>query len=469
MRDLPSTPRVSTRFPRLSVRSRAALAAVLALAPLATAAAVAGVLVQRHELRQATFLVAEEQARSIASSITGTSSGALSGSLGGEETLVQVVGSDGVIDASAGLSGREPLVDAPLSSAVSRSDLEALVPGEEDTYLVVAIGVPGTDTYVVAARSLESAEAATASTSRLFIIGVPALVLLVGLLSWILAGRALAPVEHLRRRASEITGTGTGVRLPEVGTGDEIARLAVTLNEMLERIDASTRAQRQFVADASHELRSPVASIRAVMEVSAIADTDLDELRADVLAETERLAHLVDGLLAMARSDATRGELRASPTEEIDLAEVVVEAASRPRRVPVRTYVDDTCVVRGDAHAVTTLLVNLLDNAERHATSTIAVGLAHEPRAGEVWLTVTDDGSGVPPADQERIFERFTRLDEARTRDAGGAGLGLAIARATAEDLGGSLVCEQPQGQTSAVGARFVLKLPVARTEGVTG
>ena len=462
-------PRRVVRLPRLSVRTRAALAAVLALAPLTTAAAVAGVLVQRHELRQATSLVAEEQARSVANSLRDVRAGTLSGTLGGEETLVQVVGPSGVLNASLGLSGREPLVETPPPGGVTRTQVAALVAGEEDTYLVVATGVPGSDTYVVAARSLESAEAATSSTTRLFLIGVPVLVVLVGLLSWVLAGRALAPVEHLRRRASEITSTGTGVRLPEVATGDEIERLAATLNEMLERLDASTRAQRQFVADASHELRSPVASIRAVMEVSATTATDPAELRADVLAETERLAHLVDGLLALARRDATRPDRTAAPADEVDLSELVTEAAARPRRVPVDVHADGACVVKADARALSTLLVNLLDNAERHATTAVAVSLVRDRSTGDVELAVTDDGSGVPPADRERIFDRFTRLDEARTRDAGGAGLGLAIARATAEDLGGTLVCEQPQGRTGAAGARFVLTLPVVRAEGVTG
>ncbi len=444
-----------------SVRARTTLAGIAVLAPVLAAAAVTGVLVQGHELTRGTATVAQEQARLVVRQIV--ADGAPVGSLpNGDDGLVQVVGQDGVLDASPSLLDRPPLTPRPPVGGTVELRVSGVVSGEEDTYLAVALRVGDTTTYVVALRSLENVDAATASTTRLLAIGVPAVLALVGALTWLLAGRALAPVERLRRRASEISVAGTGVRLPAGSSGDEIGRLADTLNQMLGRLDASARSQRQFVADASHELRSPVAAIRTVMEVSATAPSDPDEVRADVLAETRRLEVLVDGLLALARRDATDG----SPTPRrtrVDLTGLVAESAQRPRRALVDVTLDEGVTISGDRHALQLLLGCLLDNADRHARTRVDVRLAHD--ATSATLTVTDDGDGVAPEQRERIFDRFVRLDEARTRDAGGAGLGLAIARAIAEEHGGTLRCVPPQDATS--GARFVLTIPQRAGDGV--
>ena len=228
---------------------------------------------------------------------------------------------------------------------------------------------------------------------------------------------------------------------------------------MLDRLDASAISQRQFIADASQELRNPVAAIRTVMEVSATASGDPDEVRADVLAESYRLEVLVDGLLALAHRDARIG----TPTprrERVDLTLLVQEAAQRPRRTAVETVLEDGdgIGVSGDPRALTLLPTCLLDNADRHAHGRVRVHLRYDSATATV--TVSDDGDGIAPEDRERIFDRFARLDQARARDSGGAGLGLAIARAVAEEHGGALRCLAPESGSS--GARFALTLPLA-------
>jgi len=457
------------------------VAACLAIGPLLIAASVAAVLIQEHDLTRSVALVGEEQARSVARDLEQdpATSREVGGSLGGEETLVQIVGPDGVLDASAALGTRGPLAPPPPLGGVGQRIVGDLVAQESDRHLVVTVEVADSQVYVAVARSLETVDEATASTTRLLAVGVPLLVALVAATSWLLAGRALAPVERLRRTADEITVAGTGQRLATVPTRDEVGRLSETLNEMLERLDVSARAQRQFVADASHELRSPVATIRTLLEVSATVSMDDAELRADVIAETARLERLVTGLLLLARRDAARpaGPVR---HESVDLADLVSCEAARPRRLPVQVDCRDEALVSGDPDALRTLVGNLLDNAARHATSTVraTVWVAPDAVVPKPWrpaadvsaplsdrtarrtvswavVTVTDDGVGVPEHERERIFDRFVRLDEARTRDAGGAGLGLAISRAIAVDHGGWLACE-----AVAQGGSFVLLVP---------
>ncbi len=439
---------------RLSLRWRTALAAAAAIAPVLVGAGVAGVLVQRHELVAAAALVARDRAQALAEDAPdGPGSSEQRTGLGDETSLVQVIDSTGrVVLASAALDGLAPLTRAPQPGA-SVTSVGAVVPGEGDPYVVVAVG--GADGgWAVATRSLESVDAAVASTTRLLLIGVPLLVALVGALGWALAALALRPVERLRVRASEITAAGADARLPTDGMADEVGRLAVTLNEMLARLDAAARGQRQFVADASHELRSPVAAIRTVMEVAGSgAGTDWLDVRRDVLLESARLERLVHDLLATARRDAAG---RATPAREpLRAAALLTEAARRPRRVPIDLVLEADPVVLGDPVALAGVVLNLLDNAERHARSHVELRLRLD--RDHAVVSVVDDGDGVAAADAERVFERFTRLDDARARDSGGSGLGLAIARAVAQENAGSLDLDRTHGP----GARFELRLPV--------
>jgi signal transduction histidine kinase len=269
-------------------------------------------------------------------------------------------------------------------------------------------------------------------------------------------------VEALRTGAEHITGTGAAERLPVPASGDEVHRLAVTLNDMVDRLDSARRRQRAFVADAAHELRSPLARIRAELEVDEAhpASADLGATHGSVLTETGRLQRLVDDLLLLARGDA--GALDLTHAGPVDLDDVVEQQVGT-RRGKAGPRIDSRAVgpvqVRGDAGQLTRAVANLLDNAVRHARSVVTVALAEED--GRAVLTVADDGPGIPSADRDRVFERFTRLDDARSAD-GGAGLGLAIARDIAERHGGGLALDS----VAPTGARFVFTLP---GDGVSG
>jgi signal transduction histidine kinase len=235
---------------------------------------------------------------------------------------------------------------------------------------------------------------------------------------------ALGPVEALRTGAERITGEGGTDRLPVPDGRDEIHRLAVTLNGMLDRLAAARARQRAFVADAAHELRSPLANMRTELEVAQRLGDPPGT--ADLLADVERLTRLVDDLLLLARADDAPGLVSREP---VDMAELVRDVAGRyaGTRVPVTVADGEARWVEGDPRALRHVVVNLVDNAVRHAASRVTVTVGGT--AAGVELTVRDDGPGIPAGDRERVFERFTRLDDARARDAGGAGLGLAIVR----------------------------------------
>jgi signal transduction histidine kinase len=313
--------------------------------------------------------------------------------------------------------------------------------GEEDPFAVVVRGVrgPDGDAVVISAQSLESADRANTVLIRLLALGYPVLLLLVAATSYWLTGRALAPVEAMRRQVAGITATDLTARVPVPPSHDQVAQLAVTMNATLDRLAAATEAQRRFVADASHELRSPLATIRAAHEVAAVHPeiADWSMVQADVLAEVGRLEKLVDDLLFLARSDE-----RGLPPErgEVDLDDLVDDEACRLRRTTqLRIVVRQRPVrVTGDRHQLARVLRNLTDNAARYAATCVELRLSSHN--GEAVLEIVDDGPGIPPEERERVFDRFVRLDASRERSAGGAGLGLAIARELARAHGGDLV-----------------------------
>lgn len=284
-------------------------------------------------------------------------------------------------------------------------------------------------------------------------LAVPALTLIVAGVAWLLTSRALRPVGAITDRAATITGGSLDARVPVPDTGDEISTLAVTVNEMLDRLEADERTRRRFVSDASHELRSPVAVMRNDAEVALThpETTDVNRLATVVAAESTRLSTIIDDLLALARSD----EGVAAATGDIDLDDIVLADAARTRRVPVDTTHVSGGRIRGRPDEIGRLVGHLLDNAARHARTSVVVTLRTTDEAVE--LLIDDDGPGVPDDERQRVFERFVRLDEARTRDDGGAGLGLAVVRSIADRAGGSaLVTTSPQG-----GARFTVSFPV--------
>jgi signal transduction histidine kinase len=296
-----------------------------------------------------------------------------------------------------------------------------------------------------------------ALTERLA-VGLPALVALVGVIAWVLVGRALRPVEAMRAEAEGITGSTMHRRVPEPPTNDEVGRLARTMNTMLERLDTAAAQQRRFVSDASHELRSPVAALRAGLEVARSKPGPAGwPARVDsLLAEESRLESLLDDLLLLAAHDEHR--TRAAPATPVNLTALATEEGRRPRRVPVHLVPmpadNQAVVVAGAQQQLARALSNLVDNAARHATSVVQISVSND--ADTARLVVDDDGPGIPPEDRERVFERFTRLDNGRARHDGGSGLGLAVVRSIlTSHLGTIRIDDSPLG-----GARFVAELP---------
>jgi signal transduction histidine kinase len=314
--------------------------------------------------------------------------------------------------------------------------------------------VSGADRFtVVAALPTADLESATSTLRGLLLVVFPLLLLVCALIAWRVIGAALKPVEELRSGASRIDGSSTDERLPVPPTHDEIAALATTLNEMLDRVATARRTQRAFVADAAHELRSPLATMRTQLEVA----TRLGEggrLPEDLVPEVTRLSSLVEDLLLLARADDDRSAARV--TGVVDVGRLVEDVAGRyaSARVPVRwAGPAKPAAVDASYDDLYRALTNLVDNAVRHASSGVDVTL--EASADAVRVRVTDDGHGIPEAERERVFDRFTRLEEARDRDSGGTGLGLAITRELLWRNDAQVVLED-----AAPGVRAVVTLP---------
>ncbi|MFE7527658.1 sensor histidine kinase [Kitasatospora sp. NPDC057542] len=308
-----------------------------------------------------------------------------------------------------------------------------------------------------------AAEASLRTVDAVLLAGVPAAALLVALVAWATTSRALRPVEAIRAELAEIGEHRLDRRVPVPRSGDEISRMARTTNATLDRLERSAVQQQRFVADASHELRSPIAALRTNLEVSLAHPerTDWPAATREALTSVERLQQLTEDLLFLARNThpATAGQ----PTI-VDLSAVLRELADQYRpvldaRLTLRVDVPEAVLVHGSRIPLHRLVRNLLDNAQRYAEEEIV--LATRQAGHRCLLEVRDDGPGVPPAEHERIFEPFTRLDEARSRDAGGSGLGLAITADIATRHGGTVRVAPSQR-----GARFVLELPAAVRHG---
>ena len=312
---------------------------------------------------------------------------------------------------------------------------------------------------LVAQQSTAAVNRTVHSVTNVLLVVVPVMILLVALAAWYFTGRALRPVEAIRREAEEITGATMDRRVPEPDTDDEVGRLARTMNAMLARLESSSQRQRQFVSDASHELRSPLASIRTNLEVALRhADrADWPAVAGRALAEDARMEDTVSELLELARLDEVAGPAPLDTLPDVDLDELVLDDTVQERRVPIDTSRVSAGRVHGRREQLTRVVRNLVDNAARHATSTVAVGL-HAGDDHTIELTVDDDGPGIPLEDRERVFDRFTRLDDGRARDAGGLGLGLSMVKEITEQHGGTVTIEDaPLG-----GARLRVRLPAA-------
>ncbi|WP_109211102.1 MULTISPECIES: HAMP domain-containing sensor histidine kinase [Microbacterium] len=428
---------------RRSLRARITAAATLVVAAALVVGALAFYGILSVSIRDATVRAAETRAEQLAARVDAEGPGAVADL---DDDIAQVLDAGGRVVASSEEAEGGDLPDVGGAPVITNDDEPVIVVRED-------LDDGGT---LLLAVSVEDDQSTLATVALLLSVAVVAVVGLVAAITWWVVGRALRPVARIRAEVDDITADRLDRRVAVPASGDEIAALAGTMNRMLDRLDASATAQRRFVSDASHELRSPLATIRQHAELAQLHPeaTSVDDLAEVVHGEGLRMQELVDALLLLTRLD----ERAALHRESVDLDDLALAEVKRLRAGgPV---VDGSGIhaarVQGDARLLGQLVRNLADNAARHARSAVAIGVAE--RDGHVMLTVDDDGVGVPPEERERIFERFVRLDEARARDAGGSGLGLAIVRAIAEAEGGGVrVGDSPLG-----GARFEVVLPVA-------
>ncbi|WP_337001079.1 MULTISPECIES: sensor histidine kinase [unclassified Microbacterium] len=430
-----------------SVRGRTTLGAtaVVAVALLVGAFSFYGVL--SASIHSATERAAEQRLEELSERTGGPGSRGVDAL---DDEILQIIGPDRSVRA-ASEDAREKLgsTSLPIDDDAQTTTIDG------ETYLVVSEDIGGDRTLVLAVSMDDDAET-LATVATLLAIAVPLLLLLVAVTTWLVVGRALRPVERIREEVDGITAERLHQRVPVPQTADEIAALATTMNGMLDRLDAAATAQRRFVSDASHELRSPLATIRQHAELAqAHPDvTSIGELAEVVSEEGLRLQGIVESLLLLARLD----EGASTHDAPVDLDDAALAEVSRLRAAGFE--VDGSGIhaarVDGDPRLLGQLMRNLADNAARHARGRIAIGVT--PAEGYVFVTVEDDGAGVPVEERERVFERFVRLDEARSRDAGGSGLGLAIARGIASSARGTLVVDDSRWG----GARFVLTLPLS-------
>ncbi len=317
----------------------------------------------------------------------------------------------------------------------------------------------GSTTYdVFTLASLAAADQSIGALVRVFLVVGPLLVFVVGYLTWLLVGRAFRPVERMRSDVDDITVSNLALRIHAPEGDDEIARLARTMNLMLDRLESSVTQQKQFIADASHELKSPLSALRTALEVGILHPevTDWPYTASISLAEGTRMQRLIEDLLLLAKSDAN---LRGASHALIDLDDLCRDEVARLRRSGVGCRFDlqelNSIRVYGDAEQLRSVVRNLLENAARYAATFVSVGCSISQTSSLLW--VQDDGPGIPPDKREAVFERFTRLDRSRTRSRGGSGLGLAIVKSVTESLGGDVrVTSSEQG----VGTRFEVSFP---------
>ena len=413
---------------------------------------------------------------------------------------IQVLAPSGqIINVSADADRLVPLVPPAQAAALANGHSAQLVHGapfDMPSLLRVAVVRAANGELVIAAVPYSSAADSLQVVGHGLIFGTPVLFIVFTGAIWLAVGSTLRPIDRIRRGAAGVTGTGVPADLPVPEARDEVRSLALTLNDMLSRLTSAQQRQRSLVSDTAHELRSPIASIRTQLEVALDhpAGQDWPSTARDVLADTLRLSRLTEDLLLLARLDeqADHGDMGRNG-EPLDLGElahmVVARYADSPVPVAVAPAETDAATpaevalgkaaaeagpdvagadaadpadewpVRGNPDRLDRMLVNLIDNAIRYAKSSVTVSVSQS--GSWVELAVTDDGPGIPEPDRERAFDRFARLDDARTRcddDAGGAGLGLAIVRATAQSHAGTAYLESAPDHAS--GLRAVVRLP---------
>jgi signal transduction histidine kinase len=363
---------------------------------------------------------------------------------------IQLIDRNGTVVARSGAAPGTPLVPiTEFDRNLRRGMSDDAVANDDMRVSGQRVGTPSGDYTVIVGGGSEAVEETARTVALLLACGGPIIVAVAAAATYGLVRRSLQSVDTIRNRVAEISTSDLTERVPVPNSRDELAALAVTMNEMLARIEAGHRAQKRFVGDASHELRSPLTTIISGLE---LAEAHPELLDADfaintLLPEAQRMQTLIEDLLLLARADEQSLVLR---KEEIALDDLADSEAARARREAGFSIDTDICPARltGDHAAVSRVVRNLVDNAVRHANSRITIEVSSQN--GTAIFAVSDDGPGIPPAERDRVFERFVRLDSARSRSGGGAGLGLAIvAEVVAAHGGGVSIDDRPGGGTT--------------------
>jgi signal transduction histidine kinase len=440
-----------------SLRGRFTFIATAVAALVLIPVGIAGVLVTRSVITAGVFSETRDTAERIAYEMRGGAlpMGAAIPVPHPPVDLIQVVGPDGrILGASDAARNLPPLSDVRPTAKNRVVSTTSCLPTECVHLTAVRVSLFADSPIVYAGRSTPE----VLSSRTLEVIVFAEVALLIGVTAWatwLVTGRALRPVATMRAELDAVHAGDLSHRVTQPPGDDEVAQLARSVNGTLARLERSAEQQRQFASDASHELRTPIAGLRAQLESAQLYpdDTDMQALVNSALRDTDRLEAIITDLLLLARI-GSRVDVAKEP---VDLADLVrMELAVRSDKLPVRVELADGVVVEGVRLQLARVLTNLLDNAQRHAESTVRVTVA-EQEPGMAVLAVENDGMEIAECDRERIFERFTRLDAARSRDAGGTGLGLAIARDVAMAHRGEIRVDDYRG-----GARFVLRLPIA-------
>jgi len=377
---------------------------------------------------------------------------------------VQVLDADGhVVRGSSGAPASALAPPGLFGSTLKSGVPDDVSPGDDMRLAGQTIATPGGAYTVVVGGASEAVEAIVRTVAILLAAVSPLMIAVAAYLSYMFVKRSLRSVDAIRSRVAEISVSDLSERVPVPASGDEIAALAGTMNAMLERIEAGHRAQRQFVGDASHELRSPLTTLIYALELveSHPELLDIDMATRTLLPEAQRMKVLVEDLLLLARADEQGlASPTQKPTAKVSLADIVESAASRLRcdtRLVIDTEIDEHTRVIGDEAALARMVRNLVDNAARHAVSRIELSVHDaDGSEGQAVFVIADDGPGIPQAERRRVFDRFVRLDTDRSRQGGGSGLGLAIVAEIVRAHHGSITISDRAGG----GARLTVTMP---------
>ena len=443
---------------RLGIRARSTIAAVVVVGAALAVSGIVVVLLVRITLNNGVVQSVSQRATDVTAQIASggvESAKATVAASSVNGTVVQVFTPAGqVLLASPELTGNTPLTAArPAAGQTIRTEQVIRIGTSEEPHWVTAIGVdsPTGPVVVLAALSSQNTETTYHTVGYLLLAVAPLLMVSAGAVTWVAVGLSLTTVDRIRRQVDTIEASGLDQRVPVPPSADEIAHLAVTMNQMLDRLERSSLTQRRFVADASHELRSPLASLRASLDVTCQSDDPAAWREAEPVMqdEVERMTRLVDDLLLLAKAD--EGDLPVRHIE-VDLDDLVLGEVTRLRSQTTLTITSKVEPIRvtGDPARLAQALRNLTDNAARFAASAVALHL--EQDENQVRIIVDDDGPGIPIADRARVTERFVRLENHRSRSQGGSGLGLSIVTEIVRAHGGELTFDvSPLGGNQAI------------------